>query len=97
MTTSLASSCLKTRPIPPKAWLEQLEKDFGQIWHFWRPDGLSEQNLKIFANAISGPNILGQNFQILFEHIARIFGKFNMALSPIIGGPPPARVRVSAG
>ena len=58
-----------------------------QIWHFWRPDGLSEQNLKIFANAISGPNILGQNLEILSEHIARIFGKFNMALSPIIGGP----------
>ena len=25
-------ACLKTRPIPPKAWLEQLEKDFGQAW-----------------------------------------------------------------
>jgi hypothetical protein len=25
-------TCLKTRPIPPKAWLEQLEKDFGQAW-----------------------------------------------------------------
>jgi hypothetical protein len=23
---------LKTRSIPPKAWLEQLEKDFGQAW-----------------------------------------------------------------
>ena len=25
-------TCLKTRPIPPKAWLEQLEKGFGQAW-----------------------------------------------------------------
>ena len=25
-------ACLKTRPIPPKAWLEQLDKDFGQAW-----------------------------------------------------------------
>jgi hypothetical protein len=25
-------TCLKTRPIPPKAWLEQLDKDFGQAW-----------------------------------------------------------------
>ena len=27
-------ACLKleTRPIPQKAWLEQLEKDFGQAW-----------------------------------------------------------------
>ena len=48
---------------------------------------LSEQNLKILANAISGPNILRQNLEILSEHIARIFGNFNMALSPIIGGP----------
>ena len=25
-------ACLKMRPIPQKAWLEQLEKDFGQAW-----------------------------------------------------------------
>jgi hypothetical protein len=25
-------ACLKTRPIPPKAWLEQLDKDFRQAW-----------------------------------------------------------------
>src|ERR1700720_3057753 len=25
-------ACLKTHPIPPKAWLEQLDKDFGQAW-----------------------------------------------------------------
>ena len=25
-------TCLKTRPIPPKEWLEELDKDFGQAW-----------------------------------------------------------------
>ena len=25
-------TCLKTRPIPPKDWLEQLDKEFGQGW-----------------------------------------------------------------
>jgi hypothetical protein len=25
-------ACLKTRLIPPKAWLEQLDKEFGQAW-----------------------------------------------------------------
>jgi hypothetical protein len=25
-------TCLKTRSIPPKDWLEMLEKDFGQAW-----------------------------------------------------------------
>ena len=25
-------TCLKLRPIPPKDWLEGLEKDFGQAW-----------------------------------------------------------------
>jgi hypothetical protein len=25
-------TCLKTHPIPPKEWLEMLDKDFGQAW-----------------------------------------------------------------
>ena len=44
--------------------------------------------LTIFANACSGPNILGQILEILSEHIARNFGNFHLASSPIIGGPP---------
>jgi hypothetical protein len=25
-------TCLKTRPVPPKEWLDQLEKEFGPAW-----------------------------------------------------------------
>ena len=25
-------ACLKTRPIPPKYWLEEIDKEFGQAW-----------------------------------------------------------------
>ena len=46
-----------------------------QICGFWRSD------------ARSGPNILGQNLEIMSEHIARILGNFEVALSHIIGGP----------
>ena len=35
----------------------------------------------------SGPNILGQNLENSSEHIARNFGNFHLASSPIIGGP----------
>jgi len=40
-------TCLKTRPIPPKDWLEELEKDFGQAWY----DGARSLQDKRYKNS----------------------------------------------
>ena len=51
--------------------------------YFLRPDGPSEQNLKIFANAWGNPNTLGKFLENLSEHIDRNFGILFQA-SPIM-------------
>ena len=54
---------------------------------FFKPDGPSKQNLKIFANVWGNPNTFGKFLENLSEHIDQNFGILDQASSPIIGGP----------
>jgi hypothetical protein len=58
-----------------------------QIWAFLRPDAQSEQILTCWVNACCNPNIFGEIFENLSVHKAQIFGKFHLALPPIVRGP----------